>query len=1770
MTGETFVDRLADRAARHGDRRALTMWHDVADREIHVTYAEMDRRARRVAARLIDAGLAGERALLLFAPGLDYVAGFFGCLYAGVTAVPYYPPTLARLGRSLLKLENIVRDARAIAAITTSQILGMARALFAQAPDLTALEWIAVDDISRDGDAGAWRRPDIAPGSLAFLQYTSGSTGSPKGVMLTHANLMANLELTRRSFDMNEDRVVVSWLPPYHDMGLIGGIMQPFFCGARGVLLSPLDFLQRPRRWLEAISRHGGDTGGGPNFGYELCVRKVPAADRAGLDLSSWTLAFTGAEPVRRETMDAFADAFAPNGFRPVAFYPCYGLAEGTLAVTGGERAVPARHVNVDRHALEHDKVVPAEASEHARTLVGCGRSLDLQRVAIVDPASATALGEGRVGEIWVKGPSVAAGYWGQAQLSESVFAAQLADGDGPYLRTGDLGFLDDTGELYVVGRKKDVVILRGANHHPQDIEVTVEKAHPAVRSGCCAAFGVEDGVEERLVVVTEVHTRGGKGGREGPEAVLLPHELDQVAQAIRQALLEEHEIDPSSIVLITPGSIPKTSSGKIERHASKEGFLRNELAAIYRWHLADVTARRPSGAAAAPPEDALAERIATIWRDLLGVERAAPDDDFFALGGHSLLAAELVARVAQDLGVTLTLRALVGAPTLRRLTQLVRESGAAAPAPPPPTLVPRPAERHEPFPLTDVQQAYLFGRSGAFALGQVSTQGWIEFERVGLDVERLQLALDRVIARQDMLRAVILPDGRQVVLPEVAPFPLELIDLTGIAAADADAELARVRERIGNEMLPAGEWPLFEVVVCQLDGNRSRIFFRVDLLVADLHSVRLLWHEVRAFYDDPAAELPALTLSMRDCVLHEIDQQGSPAHTRALEYWHRRLPTLPPGPQLPLAVPESAIGVPRFARRAAQLEGASWARLKGRAANAHLTPSVVLLTAFAHVLATWSRSPRFTLNLTLFNRPPLHPEVDRLVGDFTSLVLLAVDARDDGFIATARRIQEQLWEDLDHAQVSGVRVLRERALLGGHGGRTFAPVVFTSALGHAVAEEEAPWAWLGEVRGAGSRTPQVWLDHQVQEAGGQLLFSWDVVDGLFPPGMVDDMFAAYCDLLEHLADTERDWEAPLPDAVPADQLRLRTDVNSVEMPLPHKTLHGLFLDQVPLRGDAAAVVAGDVTLSYADLERRSRQLASQLQDHGVRANELIAVVMDKGWEQVVAVLAILRAGAAYLPIDPELPDARRRQLLARTAVRVAVTQPHLLEELDWPTGLRRVAVSAEEREAASSPTADPAQWQRMAYVIFTSGSTGVPKGVMIDHRGAVNTIVDLNERFAVGPGDRVFALSALNFDLSVYDVFGTLAAGATIVLPAAGTSRDPAHWLDVLQRTGVTMWSSVPALLEMLVEHAEGLRAPLPDTLRMAWLSGDWIPLSLPDRFRALAPRAQVVSMGGATEASIWSILYPVETVDPAWRSVPYGKAMRNQSMHVLDELLRPCPVWVPGEIHIGGLGVALGYHRDPERTAKSFIVHPVTGERLYRTGDLGRFLPDGNIEFLGREDGQVKLQGMRIELGEIETHLRDHTQVRQCVVVPRAMGDAGDDVSAASKRMLVAYVVPREGAAVVEEEVRAWLGERLAAGMVPRRVMTLAALPLGATGKVDLKALPSPEGDAQARRFAARSESEAVVGALWSSVLGVPIDALGVADNFFDVGGDSVALVRTARALSERAGRQIPVMELFERPTIEAMARMLAGEEPADQPGRPSRAALRKQRMSGRRRGA
>ena len=830
----------------------------------------------------------------------------------------------------------------------------------------------------------------------------------------------------------------------------------------------------------------------------------------------------------------------------------------------------------------------------------------------------------------------------------------------------------------------------------------------------------------------------------------------------------------------------------------------------------------------------------------------------------------------------------------------------------------------------------------------------------------------------------------------------------------------------------------------------------------------------------------------------------------------------LPAGPQLPLCKYPLSLANPSLVSRERLLKRAMWDAICDQARQYHLSPLTVILGCYAEVLSAWSAEGELTINLSFFNQA--RPPFKRPLQDFPSLFLVAYrPSAGESWGAAMRRLEEQTGSNFNATQGSAQSALGALAKRAGLSESLIYPAGLASSKSgpvlSALEQEEIPaqfclWAL--------TPSPQLWFNQEGMNNnnGDQgILLHWDVVESLFNDGVAEAMFEAFNRLLEWASLS--DWSGPVYELLPEAQEEVRRRVNATHEPESGALLHQGFVTQVESFPERVALIWGDgQQLTYGELGDWAARIAGLLFSHGLKPGDPVAVSFPKGPEQIAAVLGVLWAGGMYVPIGINQPALRRNRICAKAGVQMALGG-EVERMAGWPSQVKVLSIKdAEKAQALRLPR--KVEGQSSAYVIFTSGSTGEPKGVEMSHRAAINTVEDINARFKVTNDDRVLAVSALDFDLSVYDIFGLLSVGGAVVLVEEENRRDAHRWLELVHRHRVSVWNSVPALLSMLLLVVKDVGSPGP---RMVLVSGDWVGLDLPARLKARWPLARLIALGGATEAAIWSNAFEVDHVAPEWTSIPYGYPLRNQRFRVVDARGRECPDWVSGELLIGGVGLARGYRGDPEITAGQFVKE--NGERWYHTGDLGRYWPDGTLEFLGRIDMQMKIRGFRIEPNEIEAVLNEHPAAEDALVTVRQ--DKWGD------KRLVAYVVG-DPSQLKNSELRDWVKSKLPDYMLPSAIVVLKSFPLNANGKIDRQALPEPVAGKSGKAFTGpRDSMEAQLCAIWENVLGIA--PIGVTDSFFEIGGDSLLALRLFIEIERLLNKNFPLVTLFRAPTIEKL---------------------------------
>ena len=1732
---DTLLDLVRERAGELGDQvvyRYLASG-DVEGRIETLTYAELELRARAIGAMLADAGASGQRVLLLYPSGLEFITAFMGCLFAGAVAVPAYPPDPARLDRTLPRLRAIARDCDPLIVLTQSDILSIAEAMFSEAPELATRRWLASDG-PIEGLASAWKRPDVSGRSLAFLQYTSGSTGVPRGVMLSHANVLENERLIGRGFRHEASSIGVGWLPLFHDMGLIGNVIQPLFHAFSCVLMSPVAFLQRPSRWLAAISHYRGTASGGPNFAYDLCVRRVTEQERAALDLRSWTVAFNGAEPVRMETLNRFADRFAGSGFRREAFYPCYGLAESTLFVTGAEGERAPLSLTVDGAALEAGRVDAAGAEEPgARALTGVGQAGSGHEVRIVNPATCAPCAPDSVGEIWVSGPSVGAGYWDRAEENDRTFRARIeGSAEGTWLRTGDLGFFRD-GSLFVTGRLKDLIIIRGRNHYPQDLELTAERSHPSLRQGCTAAFSVEAGGEEKLVVVTELDARPGSADLD-PASIL---------GAIRQTISEGHGLEVHAIALLRPRTIPKTSSGKIQRHACRVGFLAGSLDEIERQVSTDRVSEENTddGLSAlgslrealesAPPgqRQPLLERwLRRRAAGLAGVvsERIELQTSLAGLGLDSIGLVELLAWIEQALGRPVPRAWLWEHPSIAALAARLLDESAS----PPPS---GPGHDGEAVPLRagGGDLTISSGQLRMWLLDRLVPESALYNVHFAIDMEgplavdALRRSLDALAARHTALRTVFIEeDGRP--RPELLPArPLDLpvADLRALSEDERSHAVEQLWER-GREVFDLAKGPLMRVHLAVVGEARHMLFLTQHHIVTDGWSVGVLAAELAALYGafstGHGSPLGPMALQYSDYARWQSARVPELEAERA--YWAKQLARLP-RLELPTDRPRPSQPSHRGESHAFSLPAELVEQLASLARQEECTLFVALLSGWATLLHRYSGQDDFGIGTVTAGRE--RPELRRLVGYVANTLVARCDFSDaPTFRELLRRTRATIAGALAHAELPFDEAAEAARAPGNSDNRALFQVAFSfqNLLPIALDVPDARWSpHRKTLDGALEGTSKFDLTLLLTEANGKLEGAIEYSTDLFAADRAARMAGHLEQLLRGAVACADEPVARLPLMTEAETEVVVVTWNDTTVELPRDALaHRLFEEQAALRPDATALVLQDDTLTYGALNARANQLARHLRRLGVGPEARVGLCAGRSMDLVVGLLGILKAGGTYVPLDPQYPIDRLAFMMDDAQISVLLTQDRLVDDLpagqslvfcldtDWPT-IARLDTGNVDSDVLP---------EHAAYVIYTSGSTGKPKGVVGLHRGLVNLALAQARMFDVRSGTRVLQFVRFVFDVSLGEVFMTLGVGGTLYL-APEESRLPGPELIALLRDREIEVASIPPpVLASLADE------PLP-RLRSLITGGE---ATQPDVVRRWGSGRRFFNSYGPTETTISAT---ISECRPDGGPLSIGRPIANTRVYVLDRSLQPTPVGVPGELYIGGVGVTRGYLGRPGLSAERFVPDPFSSEpgaRLYRTGDLISWRSDHQLEFLGRADGQIKLRGFRIELGEIEAALASHPDVRQSAVVVRE--DTPGD------RKLIAYVVAFDPAHPPTPSALREHSKRIVPDyMIPSAFVVLDALPRTSNDKVDRQALPAPDARPEGAIEAPRTEGEARLARIFRAVL--RLDEVDIHDNFFEVGGDSILSIQVV-ARARAAGLRISPRMLFQHPTIAELA--------------------------------
>jgi len=1523
------------------------------------TFAAFDRRVQALAAALQEHCDVGSRALVMLDNDEHYAASMLACFYAGVIAVPV-PPWDYNRSVTMQRVAGIARDSGAVCLLTSAEAVDAL-----QGDDtLPSMIQIVADRIALDG-ADRWRPREPMPEDVAFLQYTSGSTSEPKGVMVTHANLMANQRVIQEKMGADPTDIMVSWAPLYHDMGLIGGLLQPLFAGRPLVLCSPRYFLENPARWLALISKHSATVSGGPDFSYRLCVDRIKKSQLAGLDLSCWRLAYSGAEPVRAQTMALFAERFASVGFKAQSSYPCYGLAEATLVVTGGE---------LDAGVITR---------EDGEALVSCGWPARDHRVAIIDPVSLRERVPGEVGEIWVSGPSICAGYWNREEQTQETFVER----DGVrWLRTGDLGVLHGKA-LHVAGRIKDIIILHGHNIYPQDIEHQIENAVEAVRRGRVAAFAVPGENGEAIGIAAEVSRV--------MQNKLTPDELvGMVSDAVARAAGEA----PAVVVLLNGGALPKTSSGKLQRQACRRGWAERSLDSYAIWEdgaFIDAEQQAETGAA---PEGEFEVHLARAWASVLPGRALHRDSNFFRDGGDSLSALKLVALVAEA-GFDIAPAKIFEHQTLRAIAA----AGSSAAE----TLIARipDAQRSQALPLSNAQarQWFLWQLNPASSAYHIS--GALHF-RGCLNQQAVEAAFQALVARHESLRTVFRPNAvgepQQWILPALA-----------VQATEARVkDLAEPLRLIHETPFDLANGPLLRVTILRHEKEgqeHSTLAIVIHHIVSDGWSVQRLIEEFCIFYrlamDGKPLDgvLPGLPVQYADYVLWQRAWLEEGRSVSQLDWWRSALGDDHQVLELPVDHPRR-VGMPyRAARLRLDVPQDLSARLQDGGRKGQTTLFVVLLAAFQALLHRYTRQNDIRIGAAVTNRHAR--QTDGVIGFFVNAQVLRAQLDDAMSLRDVLHQTREFWQG---AQAN--RDLPFEALVAAlQPGRDlnhsplFSVVINHLKIDYSGLNGLPGLEFIGLDAGEQNARFELTLD-TAELPDGSLQVQFIYAEELFDRVSIERMANYYLRLLQAFAFDE---EMAVGAILLHDETE-RSKLADAARPLIVSRPAGLLLHQrfetcARLRPDALALVDGGERLTYAQVNARANRIAHVLIAEKIGLEARVGLMAGRSVQLVIGILGILKAGAAYVPLDPAYPQERLSYMAQTSGISALLIGDGLDALPGLPEEVRRLSLSRAIAEGARDDDPGlPQHEDALAYVIFTSGSTGRPKGAQLTHANVARLLTMTDEWFHFGPEDVWTLFHSYAFDFSVWEIFGALCTGGALVIVSFEISRSPEEFALLLRDEDVTVLNQTPSAFRQLMAARALINLSLP-ALRMAIFGGEALdPAELApwiERYGDSSP--QLINMYGITETTVHVTYRRIMREDLTRKVSPIGSAIKDLGLYVLDSQLDIAAVNLPGELHVSGAGLSRGYLGRAALTAERFIANPfgADGDRLYRTGDLARRRPNGEIEYLGRIDAQVKLRGFRIEPGEIAAALRDYPQVQEAaVVLCEVCGD----------QQLAAYVVP------------------------------------------------------------------------------------------------------------------------------------------------------------------
>ncbi|HEX2926937.1 MAG TPA: amino acid adenylation domain-containing protein [Ruminiclostridium sp.] len=1699
---KTLIDLIVSRQDEKS--RGITFILGEADEQF-VSYSELYHGSLFLLHSLQSAGFEkNDEVIFQIDNNRDFMFAFWACIMGGMIPVPVTTGTNDEHKLKLFKIWNILKNPKMLATgdfFTRLKVFGDKNGLAEQVAIMENCT-LSMENLKHTGTAG--KITEAGENDIAFIQFSSGSTGDPKGVIITHKNVLADIGAVIRWVNINSEDAGLNWMPLTHDMGLIGTHIKDVIACINQYNIETQLFIRHPSLWIEKASEHRVTLLYSPNFGYKHFLTFFKPDVKKDWDLSSVRLIYNGAEPISSELCDEFLGKLSPYGLKRSAMYTVYGLAEGTIAVTFPRFGDELKFVTLDRRFLNVGDTVREVNREDS-----CGCTFADEGYPIYDchvricDAENNGIGENRIGYVCISGANVTCGYYNNEEATRRAIT-----GEG-WLNTGDLGFMRD-GRLVITGRAKDVIFVKGQNYYSHDIERVAQELE-GIDLGKIVAVGAfnEKIKSDELILFVLFKMK--------------PDKFTGIVRNLKKLISEKMGIEVSEVIPIK--SIPKTTSGKVQRYKLRDGYingeyddLKNEIRLLME---SEADSRQIE-----MPENEYQEKMVKIWQKTLGIGKISVKDNFFDLGGDSLKVTQLISRIRQEFGTEIDHTDLFANPDLNKLTELVQKSER---------------QHIEYEQISHIEEGGVlplsFAQQRIWFLDRLNTEDSSQYMlysglhiKGSLNYEVLVKSINKILERHESLRTSFSEENGQPVqrVQKGLYIELPLVSLMDMPAEDRKREAIILAKKEAGSPFSLATAPLIRGKLFQINDDEYILVLAAHHMVFDGWSFKVLLEELTNIYNSYMENkeyiLPELKITYSDFARWQMKRCKEKSIQKQLEYWKQKLSGSLPVLELPVSKQRPPVQTYNGANFRCTLSSKLADRLKSAAEQEGATLYMILLAAFKVLLFKYTGQEDIIIGSPVAGRT--RSELEPMIGFFTNnLVIRTAFSGSNSFRELLRLVRNVTLEAYSNQEVPFEKIVEELKLERDMSRNPLFQIFF-SLQDSPVPETRLSGASIENINIDGD-TSRFDLSVDISHTTSGLEVNFEYNTDLFDYGTIERMAGHYSQLLENVT---ADFESQIKniDILSKEERKtLLKDWNQtyVDFGSDLRWIR-LFEEQASRNPGAVAVVKGAEQLSYGELDRRANQLANYLTALGVGPETIVGIYIDRSIDMLIAIVGVHKAGGAYLPMDPVFPKDRLEYMLDNAQVPVILTDNKFKDTL--PENNAKVICIGEARSEIAAygfeKPKDRSKQDNLAYVIYTSGSTGKPKGVQIEQGALTNFLLSMSSSTNITEKDRLLAVTTLSFDIAGLEMMLPLTAGARVVIADREEVIDGEKLIGLINKYDISIMQATPATWRLLVE------AGWKGSSRLKILCGGEA-LSRELANELLDRCCCLWNVYGPTETTIWSTMAALDSKEGP---VHIGKPIANTRVYILDSEMKPTPVGIPGELYIGGAGLARGYLKLSQLTDEKFVNDPfsnIEGSKLYKTGDIVRFMPDGNMEFAGRSDHQVKIRGFRIELGEIETILDKNPLIKQSVVISREVLNG--------EKALVAYIIPKSEETPVMDNFREYLKEKLPDYMIPSYFVMLDSFPMTPNGKIDRKSLPMPEkvgfGLAPQKELPS-NDIQKTVADIWKEVLGR--ENIGLNENFFDLGGHSLLMAKVRSKISKAINIEIQIMDLFRYPTVSTLA--------------------------------